>query len=299
MKPSRLLSQYAWIVRKLYQRPMTLEELQEAWRDEEIGDGNELSRTTFTRHRNAIEDMLGLEIECDRKRDYKYAIAHEYTPDDFSIVKYMLSTVSLGDVLQKNLSLRERILLEEVNEGLEFMPDIFRAMRQKRKIRMTYCKFGGDEYETTVEPYALRIFRRRWYMLGKNAKYFSTYSFDRIRQVEVTREAFEMDRDFSAKAYFADFFGVYTDNNIAKQRVIVRAYSHARHYLDTLPLHPSQQIIATGDDYVDFAYDIRPTNDFLGELLRHEAGVEILEPAALREEMMQKVAAIYEKYHKK
>ena len=55
-------------------------------------------------------------------------------------------------------------------------------------------------------------------------------------------------------------------------------------------LHHSQREIASTEHYTDFSFDIRPTSDFLGELLRHSNGIEVLEPLELREKMRQMIA---------
>ena len=71
--------------------------------------------------------------------------------------------------------------------------------------------------------------------------------------------------------------------------VIVRAHKWMPNYLRTLPLHHSQRELESTPDYTDFSYDIRPTSDFLGELLRHSNGIEVLEPLDLREKMRQMI----------
>lgn len=48
--------------------------------------------------------------------------------------------------------------------------------------------------------------------------------------------------------------------------------------------------------YTDFSLDLRPTADFIGELLRHKQGIEVLEPANLRQRMrdtLQEMLNIY------
>ena len=67
-------------------------------------------------------------------------------------------------------------------------------------------------------------------------------------------------------------------------------------------LHHSQREIASTEHYTDFSFDIRPTSDFLGELLRHSNGmrhsngIEVLEPLELREKMRQMIAETLKRY---
>jgi predicted DNA-binding transcriptional regulator YafY len=104
-----------------------------------------------------------------------------------------------------------------------------------------------------------------------------------------------MPADFSAQAYFSEYFGVLT-NDTPMTHVIVRAHKWMPNYLRTLPLHHSQRELDSTPDYTDFSYDIRPTSDFLGELLRHSNGIEVLEPLELREKMRQMITETLKRY---
>jgi predicted DNA-binding transcriptional regulator YafY len=78
--------------------------------------------------------------------------------------------------------------------------------------------------------------------------------------------------------------------------VVVRAHNYTPNYLRTLPLHHSQRELASTEHYTDFSFDIRPTADFLDELLKHGDGIEILEPLDLREKMRHRVFEMYHYY---
>ena len=63
MKPSMIFHQYIWLVNTLRRyKKMTLDELSQRWVDDEVADGNPLSRSSFNRHRDAILDMFGIVI---------------------------------------------------------------------------------------------------------------------------------------------------------------------------------------------------------------------------------------------
>ena len=89
--------------------------------------------------------------------------------------------------------------------------------------------------------------------------------------------------------------GVLTDGT-PMAHVVLRAYNKTPNYLRTLPLHPSQREIGSTEHYADFSFDIRPTADFLGQLLSHGDGIEVLEPLELREKMRQIIAESLKRY---
>jgi hypothetical protein len=82
MKTPTLFREYIWLVNTIYKaRAITLAEINRLWLKTEMSEGIPLSRTTFHRHRNAIEDIFGLIIDCNKKNGNKYYISngHETT----------------------------------------------------------------------------------------------------------------------------------------------------------------------------------------------------------------------------
>ena len=296
MKPARIFQQYIWIINTPRQyKKLSLEELNNLWQNDDVNGGAPLSRTTFNRHKDSILDMFGIIIECTTFPGYKYYIANPEVLGDDSIEGWLFSTLTVSTVLSDSVSLRERILLENVPAGEEFLQTIIQALKANRKLLITYQRFGQDSYEKTIFPYALKLFHQRWYLLAFTGHHYATYSLDRMLSVTLTEESFEMPEDFSPQQYFAEYFGVLTDET-PMAHVIVRTYGKTPNYLRTLPLHQSQCEIATTADYTDFSFDIRPTADFIGQLLSHGDGLEVLQPQALREQLQQEVERMLSRY---
>ena len=305
MKPAQIFHQYIWIINTLraYHK-MTFEELNQKWIDDDVADGNPLQLSSFNRHRDAILDMFGLIIDCEPKT-YKYYISNKEVLGDDSIERWLFSTLTVHGVLADSASIQERIILESAPEGEEYLDTIIRGIKTNRRLRMGYKKFQAEGYEKTVCPYALKLFRQRWYLLALNDDdQIRIYALDRMTMVELTDETFEMPADFSAQTYFSEYFGVLTTDT-PLVHVVVRAHKWMPNYLRTLPLHHSQRELESGEithadssttAYTDFSFDIRPTSDFLGELLRHSDGIEVLQPLDLRERMRQMIAETLKRY---
>ena len=296
MKPAQIFSQYIWIINTLKaHRGLTFEQLNRKWQDDAVAEGNPLQRSSFNRHRDAILDMFGIIIDCE-PRTYRYFISNPEVLCDDSIERWLFSTLTVHGVLADSAAVKERVVLENVPAGLEFLETILRAIRTDHRLRMGYRKFGTEGYVKTVCPYALKLFHQRWYLLARNdEEQMRIYSLDRMTMVELTAEAFEMPADFSPQAYFAEYFGVLTvDTPMA--HVVIRTYGKTPDYLRTLPLHASQREVSHTDQYTDFTFDIRPTADFLGQLLSHGDGIEVLQPADLRQKMRQLIANNLKRY---
>ena len=295
MKPAIKFRQYIWIINTLraYKR-LTFVDLQEKWEKDDMGDGSPLQRSSFNRYRDDIVDMFGIIIDCE-PRTYKYYISNQDVLADDSIERWLYSTLSVHGMLADSASVKDRIMLENVPAGEEFQQTILRAIKANRRLRIGYQKFGAEGYEKTVCPYILRLNRQRWYLIALTDDGMRTYSLDRMTMAELTEETFELPADFSAQAYFSDYYGVLTLND-PMTHVVVRAHNYTPNYLRTLPLHHSQRELASTEHYTDFSFDIRPTADFLDELLKHGDGIEILEPLDLREKMRQMLLTSLKRY---
>ena len=306
MKPAQIFHQYIWIINTLRaHKRLTFEQLNQKWQDDAVVDGNPLQRSSFNRHRDAIQDMFGIIIDCE-PRTYKYFISNKEVLGDDSIESWLFSTLTVHGVLADSAAVKERMVLENAPVGEQYLDIIIRAIRTSHRLCIGYRKFEAEAYEKVVCPYALKLFRQRWYLLallstsgrsqGENVEeQMRIYALDRMTMVEQTDETFEMPADFSAQAYFSEYFGVLTDDT-PLAHVILRAHKWMPNYLRTLPLHHSQRELESTPDYTDFSYDIRPTSDFLGELLRHSDGIEVLQPLELREKMRQMIAETLKRY---
>ena len=296
MKQGQIFHQYIWIINTLRAyKQLTLEELNQKWIGDRVADGNPLTRPSFTRHRRAIVDMFGIVIEC-APITYKYYIENPQELQNGSIEQWLFSTLTVHGVLEASGGVKDRVVLEDVPAGLQYLNTIITAIKTNRRLRMGYRKFGTDGYVKTVCPYALKLFHQRWYLLGMNdEQQMRVYALDRMKGVTLTDETFVMPEDFSARAYFAEYFGVLTDGT-RMEHVVVRAYGKTADYLRTLPLHHSQHVVATTDDHTDFAFEIRPTEDFLSELLMYGNGIEIVEPVNVREKIRLILADTLKRY---
>ena len=107
--------EFIWLVNTIYKaKKISLNDINERWLKTEMSEGVEMSRTTFYRHRNAIEDIFGVNIDCDRKAGNKYFIANREVLREDSVQNWMLTTLSVSNLLSESKSLNDRILLETV-----------------------------------------------------------------------------------------------------------------------------------------------------------------------------------------
>jgi hypothetical protein len=296
-----LFKEYIWLVDTIYQaRNITLEEINRKWVKTEMSGGVEILRNTFIRHRNAIENIFGIRIECDRKNGYKYFIDNPQVFTKDSIQNWMISTLSVNHVISESLSLQKRILLEEIPSAKGYLEPIINAMKKKRLINIYYHKYGAEEpKEYVMAPYCIKLYHRRWYVLGRyESGEFRVFSFDRIKELIISNETFELDEDFDAEDYFSECYGVVRMEEMPVERIVLRAYGDESLYLRDLPVHQSQMEIGSGDGYTDFECYVRPTLDFCGYILSRGNRLQVLKPQSLVDKIHQMLADALRNYEK-
>lgn len=301
MRNTETFRQYIWLVNTVLQsRRINFERIQQLWIEDDLNGQRPLSRTTFYRLRQAIEDMFGIIIKCDNDHNYQYYVSNPEVLTDNSTQTWMLQTLTVNNVLIDSLSIKDRLVLEEVPAGMEYLPIIIKALKNNKVLCMGYKKFTDtDGYVTHIQPYCLKMFRQRWYLLGrserKNDK-LAIYALDRFTNLEETEASFEPDPSFDAESYLKDFFGVFIGGNEQPTHIVLRAYGKMIPLLRTLPKHHSQKEIATEKDYSDFEYHLTPTFDFKQEILKEGSDLEVIEPASLRDEIKASLSNSLNRY---
>ena len=273
-----------------------------------MSGGVELARSTFNRHKDAIEDIFGIYIDCDRQNGYQYYIGNDYVLREDSVQNWMLSTLSVNNIISESLSLQDRILLQPVPSEGNYLKTVIEAMKKNVKVAVEYRKYGTDNpNHLTFEPYCIKMFKQRWYILGHfhreateekpESEYFGVFSFDRIISLSLTDVKFQMDPDFDAQTYFDECYGVLVGDGTKPERIVLRAYGYERFYVRDLPLHKSQREIGQGENFADFELHMRPTIDFSGHILSRGNQIKVLSPQWLADEihdMHIEAAVMYE-----
>ncbi len=299
MRVPALFKEYIWLVntiRKAGDDGITFAEINEKWLETELSEGVELARSTFNRHKDAIEDIFGLIIDCNRLNGYRYFISNEEVLGEDSIQNWMLNTLTVNNIIGEALTLQDRILLQPAPVEGDYLKMVIEAMKKNVKLAVDYRKYGDDEpRHLTFEPYCIKLFKQRWYILGhfhRNAiadrpevGYFGVFSFDRILNMSLTDDKFQMDPSFNAQAYFEECFGVLANDDTVAQRIVIRVFGDERFYVRDLPIHKSQRVIGQGEDYTDFELFMRPTIDLSTHFVSRSFLIKVLEPQWLADEI--------------
>ena len=115
--------------------------------------------------------------------------------------------------------------------------------------------------------------------------------------MELTDDSFILPNDFDAEEYYAHTVGIFVNDKLKPQKVVVRVFGVHVEYMRSLPLHFSQQEIKTEHkEYSDFEYQLCLTPELTSQLLAIGEKIEVMEPIGLREEIRKRLFAAINRY---
>ena len=282
--PKTPVERYIWLIDTLRQRGrMTRAQLNEVWElSPYCRPGQTLCRRTLYNYKNTIAELFGITIECDPKT-FEYYI-EESNLSGNKITDWMLNSSAVSNALAASRDISDRIFLEDVPSARGYLPLVFNTLRTSTRLRFDYHNYTRSRPTRGVEfePYLARIFKQRWYVVGRNVRdnRLKTYALDRMSNVVDTGTPFEMPETFDPETYFKQSFGIVV-NSSQPRDILLRTDHHNAKYLVALPLHPSQQM-TLHDNYCLFRYRMQITDDLVQELLSQGSRIIVQEPRELR-----------------
>jgi predicted DNA-binding transcriptional regulator YafY len=179
-------------------------------------------------------------------------------------------------------------------EGNEFLTPILEAIKQQLVITFDYTSFvSGEMKPRKVLPLLLKEYSNRWYLisfdLSKNT--YITYGLDRMEEVEVSKERMSRPADFNADNFFKYAVGI-TSGNTPPEIVEFKAKTIAAKYIDSLPFHTSQKVIAMNDTGFTFSLEVNVSEELIRLILSYGGDVKVLKPKSLKKEIENRASAI-------
>ena len=303
---SKTYYKYIWLLDTLLtSHPLTIDEINMLWMDCPASDGQPIPLRTFHEHRKGIKEMFGVEISCDRSHGNVYYVKNPKVLDEQKLSKWLLRKYSIPQDFATFNGLKDRIMLEEIPLGQAFLDAIIEAMKQNVELRVDYQRYENEQEEHLqtfhIQPYALKVFNRRWYLLGflKERNGLRTIALDRILDLKVLTNSFKLPEDFDVRKYFTNVVGIYANNDLPVTKVKIRAYGIQADYLRSTPLHKSQsEVCSKYGEFAEFTYRLCITPELVSQLLAMGDKVEVLEPEELREKMKDIISLTINRYLK-
>lgn len=293
-----LFNCYIWLLNTIARGPISRAAIDEKWAHSSVNEYKQdyLPESNFHRWKSTVEMLFDVHIKCNVYNEYYIEEASDIRGADLRL--RLLNLMSIDSLLKDSKELSDRILFEPVPSGEKFLTPIIEAMRDKTAIEMTYQSFTRQKPATfIVEPYCLKVFKQRWYMLAYSPSLDKAmiYSLDRVHAVESTKQKYKLPKDFNAEAYFKNTYGV-TGMDEKPEDIEICIDAMQANYLRTLPLHSSQEEIERNDDYSIFRFHMVPSYEFLQELRKYGSDIEVISPESVRAEFREDTESLYRIY---
>ncbi len=169
-----------------------------------------------------------------------------------------------------------------------------------RRVRIWYPRMGGGQSrveERLVEPYFLEPspIGHSCYLIGfcHHAGALRTFKLERIQQIELTEQPYEIPADFDANSYLKSSWGVVADEEV---EVRLRFTPTVASRVKECTWHPSQSVAERGDGTLDFAVTVAGTMEITPWILSWGAEVEVLSPPQLRDKIAETARRMGEAY---
>lgn len=240
-----------------------------------------LNRKRFFAELKQIRESTTLKItskDCG-KNIWRYTIdiKDEADRNHAEHMYLLIANLHESQFLNEFRQLGTRIQPTIIPSGNRYLSIIGTAMIESKMLRITYQKFSDTEpYTTMVEPYTLKAFQNRWYLLAKKAEegVLKHFALDRIQSLIITEDTFTIPPTFNATEYYRDYFGIYVDNSLTPHDIHITTTPEQAHYFRTLPLHHSQKelpstCLSNGIQQCHFILHMCLTPDFELEMMKY------------------------------
>ena len=243
--------------------------------------------------------MFGVDIECDKSKGNVYYVKNPEVLDDNKLAKWLLHNYNVPEEFITYNKMRDRIILEEIPFGGAYVSPIIEAMQENVELIIDYQRYEGHNETFHIQPYALKVYHRHWYLLGflKEQKAIRQVALDRILTLNKTHKYFTLPDGFDARKYYAHTVGIYVNEELKPEKVRIRVYGKQVEYMRALPLHRSQEEVLTKiNQFSEFEYRVCLTPELTTQLLSFGEHVEVLSPPELRDEIKSRLKAASELY---
>ena len=300
---------YSWLIGLLDSAHLTFEEIADEWKEAHANQDNDvLDKRTFHRYRENIQSQFGITVECNKSDGYRYYLKRDPVDND-DVTEWMLSSLrlaSLGDMLK----FHNKVMLDTPPYNTVYLDDVLAAIDKQYLLKFKYVSGFGAESDIVLQPAFVRYFKQRWYVIGVKKqrsasegeanssaeedvrKLVRCLPFDRISFLKVICEKHplskEMKKFLTPDNYYEDCFGIYRMEDVPVEKIRIRAFYPEYNLIEEVPLHESQQKVKESKDgmFWEYTLTVRPSRDFLQELLWHGRNIIVLKPESLRQEMI-------------
>lgn len=292
----KTINRYAHILQKLRQGSYpSLDEIIEYLSNDEAA----ISQRSVERDLSILRNEFNIDIAFSRnEKGYYIDNPNEMNNEGLMNLIELSQTIPLFDP-KKNKEETKYIFFQKENQlkGTEYLAPILEAINKRVSLSISYQAFYNDKPSTKViQPYMLREFDHRWYVYGIDNAYsdFRLLALDRIQHCELTTTKFKP-KNIALEEVFANGIGV-SELDGKVEKLVLKFTNKQTKYIQTLPLHLSQEEIKTDASHTWFSYYVVLNYELRQQILKHGPNVEVVSPEHYRNhiaELLSEANSLY------
>ena len=170
------------------------------------------------------------------------------------------------------------------------------AVLSQQTVAMKYrTGRSGAESERGLDPYRVWYRSGGLYVIGHDHQSgeIRTFAIDRIVEIEATDKSFEVAPSFDFDTFVSSAFGVISETPVA---VRIRFDSDWKNHVMEHTWHPSQKVAELSDGGVELTMEVGGTTEVRNWVMSFGAGAEVIEPSALRAEVITELERVTARY---
>ena len=177
-------------------------------------------------------------------------------------------------------------------KGQKWVSELRNKISSKSVLWIDYQPFGADPYKRIISPYLLKEYNNRWFLIGydHDNDLITNLGLDRIISLDNSIVEYFSDASFDSATYASDIVGVSIRPKTKKIKLKIKAHGKQKYYLDTKPIHHSQEMIKEGDDYAIFHLDLIPNFELQSKILSNIDTLEVLSPKSFRDTIEKRIS---------
>ena len=247
---------------------------------------NQVDLCNFRKIKDALTDFLGLGLESS------------LTTMTDEINKF------LGyDELQRPVISFEKVVLESHGKH-DMLEPLLKAIIQHQTMNIIYEIPGRGKREWTVFPQFLKQYNQRWYLIATKHRdkvegKLYNLALDRILKMEANQHIPYKECGVDFSDYFEDVVGVTKPDGAEPIEVKLRIDRGEYPYIDSKPIHASQEELFESDgdkDYVYVSLYVYDNYELRSKILSYGSKVTVMEPKSLRDKLAHDLKKSLENY---
>jgi predicted DNA-binding transcriptional regulator YafY len=255
----------------------------------EIRDGEKnITIRTFQRDIKDIDGLFHIQIKCNRSNQYYIA------DDEHSNLKNkMLEAFDVFNLLNFGEQISPHVIFDNrCKLGTQHLFGLLHAIKNGLVVKFIHqSHYKPEPTNRDVEPYALKEFKGRWYLLAKDFKdnMLKTFGLDRILELDITKKKFIVPANFNANAYFEYCYGIIVpdDEEFDPEEIILSFEPQQGKYIVSYPLHESQKVLVNNEKELRVSLYLFITHDLIMELLSFGDKMKVIQPQSLIDDLKQ------------